>query len=460
MSAKITANPLIKALSVLAILFALYIASGSFNDSDGEQATSKAQNANSGRGNYDTPNEDIAAVSGYVSNLEGTTERLEGSIDELRSSQVTKDDIKAMIKEAVSSLPQTDSIDLNAITDDVVQSVKDELNSGEVSASQVGDIDDALAFEEEFEINSFLESEVDSTDSKRVSGAGWVMPLGHQMEGEQGAGLFDNIRNPFEKGGDLAKALPSSKVVDDAVKEIKSIPYGTIPADSNIFDVVNLNSLYGRIPRKKSNYEPYEFSLVLSSDTLMANGFSFPQIDNAMMSGYAVGDRALSCVRGYVTSFTFIFSDGRIFQQMASSEKEPLAVIGDKWGNGCVKGEIIEDIDSYITAQAAIAGLSTYSDQVAKQQQSVYSVGNSTSLDLTGSSAKLAAGTVGTGALNQTAKILADRYESYHAGVYVPQGGSVTVKLKQNINIDYDPKGRKVNYGASENTAHAFSSFD
>jgi len=185
--------------------------------------------------------------------------------------------------------------------------------------------------------------------------------------------------------------------------------------------------------------------VMLSGDTLMANGHTMPGVANAIVSGVGTGDMAFSCVRGRVTSVTFNFEDGRIYNQKGTYEK-PIAELGDRWGNPCIKGVQVDDVGKYITAQGVVAGLSNYAETIAKQQQTLTSSGNSTSIGLTGNAGKLAAGSFASGGLNKTGEMLSERYENYYEAIYVPPGEKVSLLFVEDVPIDYIPTNRKVSY--------------
>ena len=84
---------------------------------------------------------------------------------------------------------------------------------------------------------------------------------------------------------------------------------------------------------------------------------------------------------------TFNFADGRIYNQKGTYEK-PIAELGDRWGNPCIKGVQVDDVGKYITAQGLVAGLSNYAETITKQQQTLTSSGNSTSIGIVSCSRK------------------------------------------------------------------------
>ena len=462
MSAKVMGNPLLKGVTVLLIFgVLLYVSNGSDKTPSNGQQENKARNDSNVVDTY-TPHEELESVNGYLGNVEKKTEKLTDEMKSIQENMLSKGDITDIISqqlERISISNSANDVDLSQMAEEIKQQLISELSVGQVSVNQVESVDDSLFVDE------FVVDDPDGQSTNDTSQKGrWVSALGHIEVDASEKNVMDTITslNPFggsPKNNQTSNKDKSLSQATEKDKKPKKIPYGTLHADSMILNVTNLNSLFGRIPRKQSTYEPYEFSLMLSGETLMANGFSFPEIRNATVSGYAIGDRSMTCVRGYVTHFTFIFSDGRIAQQKATSEN-PLAEIGDAWGNPCVRGVLVDDIKSHVLAQGLMGGLSKYGEVLSQQQQTTVSNGTQASTVLSGDASKQALGAIGSGGLDTTAAILAERYESYYEGVYVPQGQKLSLRLKENIFIDYDPEGRKVNYASEYNTSNLASAFD
>lgn len=437
MSNKIKSNPVVQALLALTVIGTLVTLTTGGDNDDVDQAGNEQEPQQQSQKSYDTESDELMAVTGHLTRVEGENSAIKRrveKIDEQLGKVVTKDDIAEILNNHTTA-PASD-IDIDELTQMIVErvesSITEKFANGSIASSEVGNVDGEIP---DYDFDAFLDGD-DGTPT-----AAWVYPLGHEEEGE-----VSDLLNSLSETNPLAVSsspLNSSDAKED--EQPKPIPYGTLHADSALFGATSLNALIGRIEKKGLNIDPFEFTAVLSGETLMANGFNFPQIRNAMISGIATGDMAFRCVRGSVTNISFVFNDGTIFQQNGSKEK-PLARIADQWGNPCIKGEMVDDVLKHAGVQSALAGVSNFSKLVAEQQESLVDEGPTTGTKLTGSAGKFAAGGILGGALDKTVDILGEQYESYYRAVYVAPGEKVTLLLKQNINIDYDPVGRKISY--------------
>ncbi|MBL4262820.1 hypothetical protein [Vibrio fluvialis] len=488
MSVNVKGNPVVIALVFVLVFGTFYVLVNGSDDTsvtktDVDTHTQSEQTKGAQSIPYDTNNEAISSLNGYVANVENKSKQLSDKLDKI-SESISEENIQRIVQATLSQQPDS-SIDVKQLALDVAQTVKaqisDELGKGkEIASNNVDDVDRVLADWTEFKIGENPPGKVDPANAEKPKGASdygaWVMPLGYeQIDGTETGDFITNAwgdtKSQFDRTFDTingGKQVDKSKGSNgstsstraDAQPLLPLVPYGTLHADSMLFGATSLNSLFGRFERKSKVTDAYEFTVMLSADTLMANGFSFPNIENAMASGVAVGDRALSCVRGDITSFTFVFSDGRIFQQRSKDAKNPLAKIGDEWGNLCVRGMVVDDVESYVTMQAAIAGLSKYSEAIEQQQSTITATNTSMVSTLTGSAGKQAAGSMASGALDSVAAVLAERYDSYYDGVYVMPGAKLSLRLSENINIDYDPNGRFVSYDQVNSNTIDHYSFD
>lgn len=453
---RIKQNPLVKAMAALMIFVPLYFLATSSSEEKSEKVESKSDSKNSVKPAV-TENEAIAALSGYLS----TVESEQGILKQKLDSVVTKDDIAKMLSDAQITAP---AVNEGALLDKVNQLVTDKtktlqkqlLEKSAVSPNSVGNADSEIPFGEAFEVNIPSKGSSGNNDDE----IHWAYPVGFQLEkdGKSVVDMFGTGDSWGKHAGKFAGNVKASAADTKALleEELKPIPYATIHGDSSIHGATALTALIGRVERKGKTHDPFRFQVMLSGDTLMANGQTMPGVANAIVSGVGTGDMAFSCVRGKVTSITFNFEDGRIYRQKGSYE-EPLAEIGDKWGNPCIRGELISDIEKYIVAQGTVAGLASYADTIAKQQQTLTSSGNSTSLDLTGDAGTLAMGSFASGGLNKTAETLSERYENYYEAIYVPPGEKLSLLFIDDINIDYIPTNRKVSY---ESNYHNTASLD
>ncbi|PKG68611.1 hypothetical protein [Pseudoalteromonas sp. GutCa3] len=445
---RLNQNPLVKGIIGLMIFIPVAIYFTNSDDATVPESTTK-KNANELPSV--TENEAIASLSGYLTTVEDKQKGITQKIDQL----VTKDDLTKIISDAAQKNPtgQTDVVSLEKTVNSIVakhvaKMQKKLISENTIQPSNAGNIDDELPFGEEFDVN------ISSDYGQKKVGANpnqitWDYPLGHKVEGENGVvgGILSSGDVWGSKASNFGESVSNdvTELKQDLERDLKPIPYATIHSDSSYHNATALTALIGRIERDGKSHSPFRFQVALSGDSLLANNHHLPEVANAIISGQAIGDKAFSCVRGYVTSITFNFSDGRIYNQTGTFS-EPLAELADKWGNPCIKGVAVDDIGKYLAIQGAAAGISSFADTVAKQQQEIVSTGNNAALDLTGSAGKLAAGSFISGGLNKTSETLSERFESYYEAIYVQPGMNVSVLFLQDINIDYKPTNRKVSY--------------
>ena len=130
------------------------------------------------------------------------------------------------------------------------------------------------------------------------------------------------------------------------------IQYATLDSEAVLFDAFVFDTLIGVSPNQTGSVvEPYRFKVEISNQNLMTSGVNLPEIETMRMSGYAVGEWSAGCVRGYITSTTFVFSDGRISTFGGKTEKstqgQKLAYITDEYGNPCLGGEKYSSLLEY-----------------------------------------------------------------------------------------------------------------
>ncbi len=89
-------------------------------------------------------------------------------------------------------------------------------------------------------------------------------------------------------------------------------PVYTLPENTTLVGSQAMTALLGRVPVNDKVTDPYPFKILIGKDNLTANGIELPEVEGAIVSGIATGDWTLSCVRGNVTSLTFVFADGTV----------------------------------------------------------------------------------------------------------------------------------------------------
>lgn len=244
----------------------------------------------------------------------------------------------------------------------------------------------------------------------------------------------------------------------------------TVPANATLMGSIAMTALIGRVPVDGTVNDPYPFKVLIGPDNLTANGIDIPDVAGAVVSGTASGDWTLSCVRGQIRSVTFVFQDGTIRtvpeedkrgnNARRSDAQNPndtsidsgLGWISDPHGIPCVTGEKRSNAQQYLGSQALITAAGAGAASLIKSDTgnvAVVSNGNS-SLGTVGISGNEAVGRMLASGVQDMSQWVNKLYGQAFAAVYVPPGAQVAVHIEQPLNIDYDAKGRRVDYRIGE----------
>ena len=253
-------------------------------------------------------------------------------------------------------------------------------------------------------------------------------------------------------------------------------PVYTVPSNATLMGSIAMTALIGRVPVDGTVNDPYPFKVLIGPDNLTANGIDLPDVAGAVVSGTASGDWTLSCVRGQIRSVTFVFQDGTIRTvpedsgtagnttstsngnsgQNGNILQGGLGWISDPFGIPCVSGERRSNAAQYLGSQALITAAGAGAAALIPKGDSNYSYvsgGNGQALGTVGISGNEAMGRILAGGVQDMSQWVNKLYGQAFAAVYVKPGAKVAVHLEHPLNIDYDPKGRRVNHRIGE--AHA-----
>nr|WP_254895513.1 TIGR03752 family integrating conjugative element protein [Salmonella enterica] len=229
-------------------------------------------------------------------------------------------------------------------------------------------------------------------------------------------------------------------------------PVYTLPQNSTLIGSVAMTALLGRIPLNGSVTDPYPFKVLIGRDNLTANGIELPDIEGAVIAGSATGDWTLSCVRGSLTSITFVFRDGTVRTLPAEGDKSGSGTEGnigwlsDPHGLPCIPGERKSNAAEYISSQFLLAGSSAAAQALANNQTTSTVEDGSVTTALTGDSGQYVLGQALGGGLKESADWFKQRYGQMFDAIYVPPGQAVAIHITRQLAIDYEPDGRRVNY--------------
>lgn len=251
--------------------------------------------------------------------------------------------------------------------------------------------------------------------------------------------------------------LLNTKTVEAIEANQSIVPYYTIPANGTSVRDKLMTALVGRIPIKGTVTDPYPFKIVISDDNLAANGLRIPHLSQMIVSGYCEGDLNLVSVRGWITSLTFVFEDGTISTTTSNdndignfTKSNSLGYLSDQYGNPFIRGKLITNAPVYLAGKVAMGGAVGVANAYAQSQTSEKNM-------VTGSHTKFVLGQAGSSATSEAQQWLNDRVEQSFDAIYVAPSDEagfveIAVNFAKEIHIDYDPKGRKLNYAHNDDS--------
>lgn len=420
----------------------------------------------------DTPRDTVATLVGQVQHLRAD---LEASLRDNREQKADNTALRqrlAGIDARVEAALQRESEHWERLSaqdaTDASEAVRTQGRIDELSAK----VDALTGGEKEPELPIGLGLRQGDTESLRPHTIRWVEPLGPRAKLKTSSPTSTPASDSFHfasglDGGD-ATDRPSGpdsdgdhqeKVGAAATRAARStVPVYTVPANSTLMGSVAMTALIGRIPVDGTVEDPYPFKVLVGPDNLTANGIDLPNVAGAVMSGTASGDWTLSCVRGRITSVTFVFQDGTVrtvpgtsgagSNGEAAAERD-LGWISDSYGIPCVSGARRSNARQYLSSQMLITAAGAGAASLIRSQNGNFSYvagSNGTSLGTVGISGNEAMGRILSGGVEEMSQWVNKLYGQAFAAIYVPPGAHVAVHIVRPINIDYDPNGRRVHY--------------
>lgn len=287
----------------------------------------------------------------------------------------------------------------------------------------------------------------------------WVQPLGR--DGGSGGGLLDSLNSA---GTGLRSKIALDELPGIAGRrgtQEAPVPYYTIPRNATLVNSTAMTALVGRVPIGGQVTDPYSFKVIIGRDNLMANGIELPDVAYSIASGKAVGDWTLGCVRGDLFSLTFVFEDGTIrtvpkaediYEGTASERDIKIGELSDAFGNPCVVGERITNAYTYLAQRMGVVATSAAAEAAAASQTtqitSVDGSGTGITTVVDGSTSDYILGkTIADGSM-EVARWLDERQAQQFDAIYVKPGAAVSMHITEQIEIDYDPHGRKTHHAA------------
>ncbi len=292
-----------------------------------------------------------------------------------------------------------------------------------------------------------------------------VLPMGSveaSAGGEKSGGLLGwysqaSQTKPARQASAARPAVASKqRAAEGDDEDEEPIPVYTIPRNATLFDNDTLTALLGVIPVEGSILDPIRFKLITGGTNLATNGLFIPGVKNIVWSGIAIGNREMSCVRGELHSVTFTFEDGTIRTVSSSKSssdtnlrsKRILGYISDRRGSPCIEGLLITNASDYLRDRMIAAGAGATASAFSSTQERTVtrSDGSSESYFFGDDTGKYIGSKALAGGLGELSQYLAERSRNAVDLVYVEAGQQVVLHVEDQIDIDYDPNGRKLAY--------------
>ena len=292
-----------------------------------------------------------------------------------------------------------------------------------------------------------------------------VLPMG-SVEASAGGEKSGGLLGWYSQASQTKPARPASaarpavaskqRAAEEDDEDEEPIPVYTIPRNATLFDNDTLTALLGVIPVEGSILDPIRFKLITGGTNLATNGLFIPGVKNIVWSGIAIGNREMSCVRGELHSVTFTFEDGTIRTVSSSKSssdtnlrsKRILGYISDRRGSPCIEGLLITNASDYLRDRMIAAGAGATASAFSSTQERTVtrSDGSSESYFFGDDTGKYIGSKALAGGLGELSQYLAERSRNAVDLVYVEAGQQVVLHVEDQIDIDYDPNGRKLAY--------------
>jgi len=235
--------------------------------------------------------------------------------------------------------------------------------------------------------------------------------------------------------------------------EKEKIPYSTMAENSTLTNVKLMSSLVGRIPIKGKVIDPYLFKIIIGNENLAANGIKIPNIKGMVASGYAEGDMTLSCVRGWINSMTFVFKDGTIDTVSTQNnsktfkKEQSLGWLSDPFGNPCIPGKFYSNAPKLVARHVLLSGAEGATQAFSRTQMTNTTTPLGGAMqNLTGSQGQYLLGQAAANALAESKNWWEERSNQSFDAIYISAGKAVVLNISKPIEINYNKKGRRVNY--------------
>ena len=171
-------------------------------------------------------------------------------------------------------------------------------------------------------------------------------------------------------------------------------------------------------------------------------------LEGSIWSGFVVGDWALACVTGTLTSVTFVFEDGRIRTLGQNNHGgERIGWISDERGVPCINGERKTNVRSWLLAQLGVNASRSAAESLANANTTVQQnpIGIKEAF-ISGEIREFVMGKSIASTGNSLADWLTSRASQEFDAIFVPTDQSVAIHVDRPLHIDYEQEGRSLSY--------------
>lgn len=466
---RIKSNLLVKIIVPLVLLFGVLIAIKSLRTTPSPEVTQKTTIADltaqdlAGLGvSGDTPDDTLRTLVGALNQVRRQQQQLE-----TRNQQLLKENQRLNTKD--QDISTQINLAMEAVKSEVAQREATLQAEQQTLMSQIQSLTERLLHQgkaEEPQSDIPLGLGLDgigmpgNTPKAGESGLLWVSPSDEKTRSPQELAsgktgplfpltfLEDNL---LTRQKAAYEAQVKGYTTEKGAKE-NALPVYTLPENATLVGAKAMTALLGRIPLNGTVTDPYPFKVLIGKDNLTSNGIELPEVEGAIVSGTASGDWTLSCVRGQINSFTFVFTDGRIRTLPESSgdtaqSKGGIGWLSDDNGIPCISGTRKSNASTYLPTLFTLSAAGAAGDALNQSQQtSQTNASGGVTSSLTGDAGQAMLGKAVAGGMNETADWVKQRYGQTFDAIYVPPGIKLSLHLTRALHIDYEEAGRLVRH--------------
>ncbi|WP_045497609.1 TIGR03752 family integrating conjugative element protein [Vibrio hyugaensis] len=368
---------------------------------------------------------------------------LEQTQAQMAAQQSQNDKQVEALENQLSLLTERLNTSLSSIEEKVSQS-RDEFRARQAP------VRDSMSYEEELGLDSPRQGLPTGTGSgigyaaPSPDGLIWTEPLDATQD-KDGNWLTPATQAAGQALGSLSDEFGQQGRFDANQKQ--GTPVYTLHRGAMLANAVSMTALMGRIPMNGQVTDPYPFSMIVGRENLLANGFTLPDVQGAIVTGTVTGDWSLSCVRGVVESIDFIRADGSILSfpedeevidsgfDGTSVKTGDLGFLADPNGNPCLTGERISNAPEYLTTQGLLDAASAAANAVAISQQTISVDGSTSTSAVTGNAAKNAAAESAAAFTGTVSEFIQARMGASFDIIYTPPGTKASIHLRKPVTL-------------------------